>query len=115
MKETDEEKVRSTALYQALENDTFYHGIPAYMHGALVRYIVHGIKPGNFLEAIIDNDLREACGRADDHNTHALPYYVRFFYNEAPAGCWGYTGATAKWCEAIYENKNSREQTADSC
>lgn len=63
--------------------------IPGYMLDGIRRYIEHGIEPGSFLYAVICNDLREAVGRADDMNLRNLPAYVSYFYNEAPAGCWG--------------------------
>ena len=42
--------------------------IPEHMWGAIVRYYENGIPPGGFLEAVINNDLREACARADEIN-----------------------------------------------
>jgi len=63
--------------------------IPRYMHGALVRWIEHGLAPGDFLTAILSNDLRGACERADDTNRHFLFEYVFWLYNHAPAACWG--------------------------
>ena len=63
--------------------------VPDRMLGALQRYVDHGIAPGDFLTAVLSNDLREACGRADDENRHLIFEYVKFLYNNAPSGCWG--------------------------
>jgi len=63
--------------------------IPERMLGALQRYIDHGIPPGDFLTAVLSNDLREACTRADDENQQLIYEYVKFLYNYAPLGCWG--------------------------
>ena len=63
--------------------------IPYRMREAIQYYIVHYIPPGDFLTAVICNDLREACGRADDENRHLLFEYVKFFYQHAPHQCWG--------------------------
>lgn len=63
--------------------------ISDHMMDAIDRYIQHGIAPGGFLTAVITNDLAEAVGRADQHNMRNLPAYVAYFYNEAPADCWG--------------------------
>lgn len=71
--------------------------IPNYMMGAIRRYIDKGISPGHFLTAVITNDLREACGRADDINLANLPAYVAFFYNEADNRCWGSQEAMNAW------------------
>jgi len=63
--------------------------IPERMRGGIVRYITEGIIPGDFLQAIITNDLKKAVWLADEENTRLLREYVLFFYNYAPAGCWG--------------------------
>jgi hypothetical protein len=66
-----------------------YEKIPAHMRDALTRYVVDRVAPGNFLQAVIRNDLRDACGRADADNLLLLPTYVKWFYNVAPGRCWG--------------------------
>ena len=71
--------------------------IPHHMRGAVERYVMHGIPPGSFLTALINNDLREAVARADDMNVNRLPDYVRFFYNSAPSGSWGHPDAVSQW------------------
>lgn len=63
--------------------------IPAHMIGIVRRYIEHGVEPGNFLEAMLTNDLRGACYYADTTNRHAIFNYVMFFHNYAPSECWG--------------------------
>ncbi len=72
-------------------------GIPGYMHGPITRFYEDHLPPGSFLTAVIDNDLKEACGRADDTNRHRLFDYMMWFYNHAPAGTWGRQGATHDW------------------
>ena len=81
--------------------------IPERMMGGIRRWIDHGIEPGDFLQAVIQNDLRGAVGLADDENKRNLPAYVGYFYNEAPRGCWGYEGAIKEWQE-----KKEREREA---
>ena len=71
--------------------------IPQHMHDSLIRYFDDRIAPGDFLSAVIDNDLKEAFGRADDINQHCLFAYMKWFYNEAPSGSWGYAGAVKDW------------------
>jgi hypothetical protein len=73
--------------------------IPERMMGGIKRYIEHGIKPGSFLRAVIQNDLREAVGAADDENMANLPAYVAYFYNEAPSDCWGSPENMEAWIE----------------
>jgi hypothetical protein len=74
-----------------------YEKIPAHMQAALRRYVLEGIKPGDFLTAVICNDLRNAVGRADSENLPLLSLYVMWFYNIAPGTCWGSHEAMLKW------------------
>jgi len=71
--------------------------LPERMHGGVRRYIEDGIPPGHFLTAVISNDLREACARADEENQRLLFDYVRFFYCHAPQSCWGSPDRFAAW------------------
>ena len=71
--------------------------IPEYMMEGLELYISKGIPPGNFLSAVISNDLAEAVGRADDANIHNLPAYIGYLYNEAPSPCWGSPAKFEAW------------------
>ena len=59
------------------------------MVAGLQRYFEHGIEPGSFMTAVLCNDLKEACGRADDINRHMLFEIVKWLWNEAPSGTWG--------------------------
>ena len=65
-----------------------YGLIPKHIRGAVRRYIEQGVIPGQFLQAVIRNDLIDSFARADDVNRDRLFDIVRFFYNEAPAECW---------------------------
>ena len=71
--------------------------IPEHMMLAIRRYIDDRVHPGDFLSAVIENDLREAVGRADDDNIRILPAYVAYLYNEAPGPCWGSTANMYSW------------------
>jgi len=77
--------------------------IPEYMRDAIKLYLERGIEPGDFLSAVICNDLREAVGRADDVNIYNLPAYVNFFYNHAPHGCWGSPENMKAWMEKFHK------------
>ena len=90
MKLTDKQKLKMSE-----------YGIPNYMQGGIIRYYENGIPPGDFLSAVINNDFKEAVGRADDTNIHCLKAYVMWFYNQAPNGSWGFAGATTKWIKVL--------------
>ena len=73
--------------------------IPDRMMGGLQRWIELGVPPGNFLSAVLTNDLAKACGRADDENIENLPAYIVYLYNEAPSQCWGSVEKVQAWKE----------------
>jgi hypothetical protein len=74
-----------------------YSVIPEYAQHALRRYVCDRISPGGFLLAVLQNDLKNACGRADDDNLALLPIYVKWLYNVAPGCCWGSPDAVKAW------------------
>ena len=87
--------------------------IPERMMGSLRRYIDEKIRPGNFLSAVIRNDLRDACGLADDENLTNLPAYVAYFYNEAPSICWGSQAKMVAWLTVGEEERNEKANKED--
>ena len=60
---------------------TYY--IPERMMGGILRYVNHHIMPGDFLCAIIKNDLTDTIARADEENMENIPAFVNYFYNKA--------------------------------
>lgn len=83
-----------------LKESLLMSNVPMHIHGGIIRYIVSGIRPGDFLSAVICNDLRESFGRADEENRDALFYIVEWFYNHAPAPCWGSDEKMYQWTVA---------------
>lgn len=73
------------------------HGIPEACADGLALYIAAKIAPGSFVTAVLENDLREACGRADSQNRHLLFNYMSFLYNDAPSNCWGSRQKVSEW------------------
>ena len=78
--------------------------VPAHMQSGLRRYIEDRIPPGDFMQAVLENDLREALGRADQINRHALFDIVSWLWSYAPADCWGSPEKVAAW---LAERKTS--------
>jgi hypothetical protein len=68
--------------------------IPEHM---MTGYIERGVPVGDFLTAVLENNLSEACGRADDDNLENLPAYVAYLYNEAPSPCHGSPEKVRAW------------------
>lgn len=66
-----------------------YTQIPDRMMKALRAYTERHQPVGDFLQAVISNNLMEAFGRADDTNIELLGVYTAWLYNEAPGRCHG--------------------------
>jgi len=77
--------------------DIDYSLLPEHIRGGVQRYIENGIRPGDFLQAVISNDLRESFIRADDTNIERMYDIICFFYNQAPLNCWGSAEHLAAW------------------
>ncbi|WP_353208306.1 hypothetical protein [Sphingorhabdus sp.] len=77
-----------------------YACLPERMQDALREYVINRHETGDFLRAVICNDLRNAVSRADAENLPLIPLYVRWFYNRAPASCHGSPAAFFKWLSA---------------
>lgn len=84
--------------------------IPDRMMPAIKRYIEEKIAPGDFLTAVIQNNLTEACAMADDENLRNLPAYVAYFYNESPTNCWGSKKKMKAWLESGIIPKDQIEE-----
>lgn len=76
-----------------------YQGItiPLPLARALDAWIDKGEVPGDFLQAVLRNDLREAIGRASATSRLALHAIVVYLYNEAPGPCWGSPERVEAW------------------
>ncbi len=73
-----------------------YQDLP--LKDAIDRYVQTGQPVGDFLHAILTNDLYGASGRADESNMTMLPVYCRYLYNECPTGCYGSDETYRAWC-----------------
>lgn len=60
-------------------------------------YLEKKILDDDFLEAIVCNNLSEACAHADENNKRRLHVYVSFFYNHTPSNCWGSPEKVRAW------------------
>jgi hypothetical protein len=66
-----------------------YDPIPPHLMQEMQSYVRTGCVHSDFLRAIIDNDLKAAVSHADESNQNMIYLYVLWFYNRAPALCWG--------------------------
>lgn len=83
--------------------------LPDNLKESLDAYEKEGRPTGSFLTACIDNNLRDAIGRADDESLAALPAIVGYLYGEMDLRCWGRPGAASDWIQ----KKQSERQTGE--
>ena len=67
---------------------------------AIRGYADQHYETGNFLRAVLRNDLTDAVGRADEDNLKVLPEIVGYCYNEIPSACWGSPEKVKDWLAA---------------
>jgi len=77
--------------------DMNYEQLPEHIRHGFQAYIEEHREPGDFVMACLENNLCEACGRADETNRERMFDIVSFLYNEAPAECWGSSAKVEAW------------------
>ena len=71
--------------------------IPNYMHASVRRYVIDRQPVGDFLTAVVENNLKAAIACADSQNAQSLAGYVMFFHNHTPSACWGSKEKVKEW------------------
>lgn len=71
--------------------------VPEHIQGALKRYYEDGIPGGDFLHAVLCNNLAGAFRQADSKNLTRLRYIVQWVYWVLPASAWGNSEAVEAW------------------
>lgn len=84
-----------------------YENIPGLTMDSLERWEQHGIYPGGFLCAVLENDLQGAFAKADTGNLNALHAIVKYVYNRMDARCWGSREKMTAWADRHHELRNS--------
>lgn len=69
------------------------------LRDSVKEYIERGRPLGHdsFLCNLVRNDLKGTCRKADDVNQRLLFELVSWFWNHAPAGCWGSASNYCSW------------------
>lgn len=71
--------------------------VPHHMREGFLLWIDHGISPGSFGRAVLNNDLAGSFGKADHINKDHIGTTVAWLYNFAPSSCWGSKEKTEVW------------------
>ncbi len=87
-------QVRSEECYRRMAEQ-----IPSHMMEGLRNYLEHGIPPGSFLTAVLENDFVNAVGQADHINRNSLFAWASVLWNELPENAWGSPAKVKDWME----------------
>ena len=77
-----------------------YDRVPSHMESALKKYVETGRLHGDFLRAVMENNLVEAYGSADLKNRDAMEEWTMCLFNDIPASCWGDEETVNAWIES---------------
>jgi len=73
--------------------------IPADTKYQLDNYVKCGVPVGDFLYAVLTNDLFGAFNRADEHNRYSLFDICSYIYCYVPLSCYGTSEKVKAWLE----------------
>ena len=74
--------------------------LPEYMLEGVIRFVLYGLRPGDFLCAMLQNDVRIALHHADGRNRSALATWLYWFERALPGQCWGTLARFETWAAA---------------
>ncbi len=89
-----------------------YSQLPEHLRKGVEEYIERGHIPGDFLSAVISNDLMQAFGHGDDMSKSALEGIIQFMWMEAPSSCWGSKDFMKKWAASGGREGRKRDPPA---
>ena len=85
------------SIFAFTERERNWHLVPEHLRGGVKRYLEHGVPPGDFLTAVLENNLMEAVGRADEHSLAGLKGLCSFLYCDVPRLCRGSSERVEQW------------------
>lgn len=77
-----------------------YDMLPEHMRDGARLYIEHGVPPGGFMTAVLENNLVKALARAHGTDRAAMFEWASWLYNECPGNAWGSEEIVNKWIES---------------
>lgn len=80
--------------------DGMFRLVPEHMRESVVWWVAFGVYGGGFFTSMIEGDFYQMMRSADVCNERSLPDWAGFWFNYAPAGCFG-EGALSRW-KGIY-------------
>ena len=84
--------------YSEARKDPRYNAIPEGVLSELYNYVQTRRPTGDFLYAVLTNDLLSAFAHADQDSVAGMPGLIRFIYWEVEPGyCWGSPEKVKAW------------------
>ena len=112
-------------LARVLDSARLLHQVPPYMHPGVIRFVMNGVMPGSFLEAVFKDSLGDSLGQADEQNRACIFEWACVMY-QMPMNCrrtgvdsWAEAGGlvgiyeTAVAAKKEKEESNGRKSTTD--
>jgi len=84
--------------------------IPRQPKRGIDDYVDRGVPTGDFLYAVLSNDLFGAFGKADQYNQAALCDVCRYVHDYTPAACHGSPERVAAWLASHRESPDRVER-----
>lgn len=72
-------------------------GFPEHLWDGFRRYVLHGVKPGDFLYAFFEGDFHEMCRRGGKELVADLWEVTVYLHNSCPPECYGSAEAVKVW------------------
>jgi len=86
-----------------MKNYEFPEKCPAYLkqdyYDTIRRFLTKGINPGQFMTAVLSNNLMDAMARADEETVGDLKSITMFIYNDVPGMCHGTRAKVSEWLQ----------------
>jgi hypothetical protein len=76
-----------------------YGDVPGHLLDALDRYAKEGAHTGDFLKAVLENNLFKAVAHGDPVSMSAFKKIVIYINCQLPSGCWGSPEQVKAWKE----------------
>lgn len=77
-----------------------YARLPVHLRAGMERWVEHGIPPGTFLKAVLENNLVTALATADGDSRLALDRIAQFVHWGLPHDCHGSRDRCKAWANA---------------
>jgi len=74
---------------------------PLPIRAAIDRFVRDRLRPGGFVNAILENDLLEAINRADSANLFLIPHIVAYMAEHVPASARGSEAWVNDWLQGL--------------